>query len=262
MVSQITAHTTPIHTIRISPDNSTIATAAIGDRFINVLSLSKGRLARLGSLTCGHDVRSFTLQAESLLAITVIGTLEVFHEYNINFEPGKKAGLTKPPTTEIQLTTPHASNIEIQDVIARGKETLICWVEGAKTGFEVINIHDKLGKVEMTVQTRKEQGPQQVTNSQSGNLLIAVFNTLRRFKSRSIDGRRARKTPRKRYRGGSRPLLRRPTLATPPFLRPTSYHRRTTCRHNRQCLIPLHSPQPSPKFIGRKAFTNMLPTTP
>ena len=192
MISEITAHTTPIHTIRISPDNSTIATAAIGDRFINVLSLSKGQLARLGSLTCSHDVRSFTLQAESLLAITVIGTLEVFHEYNMNFEPGKKAGLTKPPATEIQLRTPRASNIEIQDVIARGKETLICWVEGAKTGFEVINIYDKLGKVEISIQTRKEQGPQQVSHSQSADLLIAVFETLRRFKSRGINGRRVR----------------------------------------------------------------------
>ena len=178
MISQITAHTTPIHTIHISPDKSTIATAATGDRFINVLALSNGQLARLGSLTCTHDVRTFTLQAKSLLAITVIGTLEVFHDYNVNFEPGKKAGLTKPPTTEIQLTTPYAKNIEIQDVIARGKETLICWVEGAKTGFEVINIYDKSGKVEITVQTRKELGPQHVSNSKSEDLLIVVFKTL------------------------------------------------------------------------------------
>jgi hypothetical protein len=162
IISQVTAHTSPIHTILVSPDHSTITTAAVGDRFINVLSLSKTGLARLGSLTCSHDVRTFTLHQQTLLAITVIGTLEVFHEYGVNFEPGKKGGMTKPASAEIRLTTAHRAKIEVQDVVVRGKETLIAWVEGAKIGFEGIDIAGQEGKIEIEVQTRKEQGPKQV----------------------------------------------------------------------------------------------------
>jgi U3 small nucleolar RNA-associated protein 5 len=162
VVSQVTAHTTPIHTILVSPDHSRIATAAVGDRFINVLSLSKTGLARLGSLTCSHDVRTIALHQQTLLAITVIGTIEVFHDYGANFEPGKKGSMTKPASVEIRLTTPHRAKIEVQDVVVRGKETLVAWIEGAKTGFEEIDFAGQQGKIEIKVQTRKEQDQKQV----------------------------------------------------------------------------------------------------
>jgi len=162
IISQITAHTTPIHTVQYSPELEIVTTAAVGDRFITVVSTEGGQLTRLGSLTCTHDVRAFRLQNETLLAITVIGTLEIFQSFHTNFEPGKKGGLTKPPNAEIYLTTTHAAKVEIQDVVARGKEIMISWIEGAKTGFESINIHSMSGKVEINVETRREQSQQQV----------------------------------------------------------------------------------------------------
>ena len=162
IISQITAHTTPIHTVQYSPELEIVTTAAVGDRFITVVSTEGGQLTRLGSLTCTHDVRAFRLQNETLLAITVIGTLEIFQSFHTNFEPGKKGGLTKPPNAEIHLTTSHVAKVEIQDVVARGTETMISWIEGAKTGFESINIHSMSGKVEVSVETRREQSQQQV----------------------------------------------------------------------------------------------------
>ena len=161
-VSQITAHTAPIHTVQYSPELEIVTTAAVGDRFITVVSTEGGQLTRLGSLTCTHDVQAFRLQNETLLAITVIGTLEIFQSFHTNFEPGKKGGHTKPPNAEIHLTTSHTAKVEIQDVVARGKETMISWIEGAKTGFESIDIYSISGKVEINVETRREQSQQQV----------------------------------------------------------------------------------------------------
>ena len=137
----------------------------MGDRFINVLSINDNKLTRLGSLTCSHDVRSFTIQKDTLLAITVIGTLEVFNSFNTTFEPAKKGGLTKPSNAEIHLITSHTAKIEIQNAIPRGKETSISWIEGAKTGFESIDIHSLSGSVEINIETRREQPQQQVFTS-------------------------------------------------------------------------------------------------
>lgn len=101
------------------------------------------------------------MQEDSLLAITILGTLETFRSFNVGFEPNKKGGLTKPPNAEIQLITPHSAKIEIQDAISRGQETMISWVEGAKTGFELINIEKMENKVELNIQTRREDTSQQ-----------------------------------------------------------------------------------------------------
>jgi hypothetical protein len=162
IVSQLTAHTTPIHTVQYSPELDVVTTAAVGDRFITVISTDGNQLTRLGSLTCAHDVRAFRLQNDTLIAITVIGTLEIFHSFNTNFEPGKKGGMTKPPNAEIHLITPHSAKIETQDVVPRGKETMISWIEGAKTGFELIDIRSMSGKVNINIETRREQSQQQV----------------------------------------------------------------------------------------------------
>jgi hypothetical protein len=117
-------------------------------------------LTRLGSLTCTHDVRSFIIQNDTLLAITTLGTLEIFRQFNIAFDSSKKGGLTRPPTAEIQLTTHHNAKIEVQDVVTRGQETMISWVEGAKTGFEYIDALKMEGKVDHTTQTRREDTAQ------------------------------------------------------------------------------------------------------
>ena len=148
--------------MRYSPELDIVTTAAVGDRFITVISTEGNQLTRLGSLTCTHDVRAFRLQHDTLLALTVIGTLEVFHSYNTSFEPGKKGGMTKPPDAEIHLTTSHAAKIEVQDAVARRKETMISWVEGAKTGFESIDVHSMSGRVEFNVESRREQSQQHV----------------------------------------------------------------------------------------------------
>jgi hypothetical protein len=161
VVTQFTAHTTAIHTIQYSPELNIVTTAAVGDRFITVLSSEANTLTRLGSLTCTHDVRSFILQKDTLLAITVIGTLEVFHSF-FTFEVGKKGGLTKPPHAEIHLTTSHRATVEIQDAVPQGKETMISWIEGMKTGFETLNISSLSGKVDLSLETRQGLTQQQV----------------------------------------------------------------------------------------------------
>lgn len=161
VITQVTAHTTPIHTIHYSPELNVVATAAIGDRFITIFSTEDNTLTRLGSLTCTHDVRAFIVQEDSLLAITILGTLEIFRSFNVGFEPNKKGGQVKLPNAEIQLITPYSAKIEIQDAIYRGQETMISWVEGAKTGFELINIEKMENKVELNIQTRREDTSQQ-----------------------------------------------------------------------------------------------------
>jgi hypothetical protein len=162
VLAQTTAQTTPIHTVIHSPEKNIVATAAIGERFINVFTNESNSLNRIGSLTCTHDIRTFLIQNDTLLAITVIGTLEIFHTFNMDFEPTKKGGMTKPPSAEIHLKTSHASKIEIQNAVPRGKETIISWIEGAKTGFEVINIQSMTGQVEINIESRRDQQPTQV----------------------------------------------------------------------------------------------------
>lgn len=163
VLSQVTPHTTPIHTIEYSSELDVVSTAAVDDRFIAIFSRKGDSLTRLGSLTCTHDVRAFKIHKDTLFAITVIGTLEVFQLFNTSFDSTKKGGLTKPPTAEIHLTTSHVANIEVQDVIPADKDVMISWIEGAKTGFETIEVVSLTGKVKINIQTRKEQSQQQVT---------------------------------------------------------------------------------------------------
>jgi hypothetical protein len=162
IVTQVTAHTTPIHTIQYSPELNIVTTAAVGDRFITVFSSEGNTLTRLGSLTCTHDVRSFILQKDTLLAITIIGTLEIFTSF-YTFEAGKKGGLTKPPHAEIHLTTAHRATVEIQDAVPHGKETMISWIEGIKTGFEILDTSSMSGKVDFSLETRQGLTQQQVS---------------------------------------------------------------------------------------------------
>lgn len=163
VVTQVVPHMMPIHTVQYSTDADIVVTAAVGDRFINIFSYKGRSLNRLGSLTCTHDVRSFVILKSTLLAITTIGTLEVFHSFYSDFDISKKGGLTKPPSATIQLTTSHKGDIQIQDVTPRGKIVVISWVEGAKLGFESIDINNISGKVEISVETRQERPQEQVS---------------------------------------------------------------------------------------------------
>lgn len=163
VVSQVVPHMMPIHTVQYSADADIVVTAAIGDRFINIFSYKGTSLNRLGSLTCTHDVRSFTIVKSTLLAITTMGTLEVFNSFYSDFEPGKKGGLTKPPSASVHLTTSHNADVQIQDVTPRGKKVVISWVEGAKLGFETIDINNISGKTEINVETRQGQSQEEVS---------------------------------------------------------------------------------------------------
>jgi hypothetical protein len=157
VLGHTTAQTTEIHTVIHLPDKNIITTAAVGERFINVFTNDSQTLNRIGSLTCTFDVRSFLIQEDSLLAITINGTLEIFRDFSMGFEPTKKGGMTKPPNAKIHLTTSHNSKIEIQDAVSHGKDTLISWTEGAKTGFEVVNLQNMIGETEITIESRPEQ---------------------------------------------------------------------------------------------------------
>lgn len=123
------------------------------------------------------------IQNDTLLAITILGTLEVFREFNSVFDSSKKGGLTRPPNAEVQLTTPHNAKIEIQDVVPRGQETMISWVEGAKTGFEDIDVMKMEGKVELNIQTRRDESAQkQVTYISRDELTYSPQNRTMRSK--------------------------------------------------------------------------------
>jgi hypothetical protein len=161
-LAQATAHTTPIHSIRHSPELNTVTTAAVGDRFITVFSTDGTSITRLGSLTCTHDVRSFTTQSDTLFAITVIGTLEVFRAFHAGFEAGRKGGLTKTPHAEVRLKTNHSSKVEVQDIAPRGSYSVISWIEGSKVGFELVDLTSITSVTEINVTTRREQGEPQV----------------------------------------------------------------------------------------------------
>ena len=164
LLSSITSHSTSIHTVRSLPESAIVATAAVGDRFIAVISSDGNKLTHLGSLVCTHDVRTFVIHEQVLLAITVLGTLEVFQSFSTRFDRHKKAGMTRNPDVEIHLKTSHSAKLEVQDAVFRGKETVISWIENAKTGFHNIDISSLSGKVEINVETRKEQAPQQVSH--------------------------------------------------------------------------------------------------
>lgn len=162
ILTQVVPHMMPIHSVQYLPESDLVVTAAIGDRFINIFSSNGTSLNRLGSLTCTHDVRTFAIQKSTLLVVTTIGTLEVFPSFHSNFEPGKKGGMTKPPDVSINLITSQHADVRIQNVTARGKKVIISWVEGAKLGFESIDINSMTGKVEINVATRQEQTEEQV----------------------------------------------------------------------------------------------------
>ena len=157
VLSHTTAQTTSIHTVIYLPEKNIIATAAVGERFINVFSIESGQLNRIGSLTCTLDVRAILILEDVLLAITINGTLEIFRDFSIGFEPTKKGGMTKPPNAKICLTTSHHSKIEIQDAVPNGKDIIISWTEGAKTGFQVLNIQNMMSDTEITIESRTEQ---------------------------------------------------------------------------------------------------------
>ena len=164
ILSSITPHTAPIHIVRSSQESAIVATAAVGDRFIAVISSEGNKLTQLGSLICTHDVRTFLIKDDVILAITVVGTLEVFQSFSTSFDRSKKGGMTRSPDVEIHLTISRSSsaNLKIQDAVFRGKETVISWIEGAKYGFHNIDIYSMSGKVEINVETRKEHSQQQV----------------------------------------------------------------------------------------------------
>jgi hypothetical protein len=173
-----TPHITSIHSIQYSSELKTFATAAVGDRFIAVFSIDGSSVTSLGSLACTYDVRSFVIQNDTVLALTINGTLDIFHSFN-TFDPNKKGGRTKAPSAEIHLKTSHSSKIEIQDAVPRGKQTMFSWIEGAKTGFELVDIHSMSGTIEITIETRREQPQQQVPHPCTESELIQVFETLR-----------------------------------------------------------------------------------
>ena len=164
VLSQVVPHTSPIHTIRYSPELNTVATAAVGDRFISISSvISSKSPSRLGSLTCPHDVRTFTTDDDTLFAITSIGTLEIFYAFNTRFEPGKKGGLIRIPDAEVELSTTPPSKIEIQDITLRENQITLSWIQGAKTGFELIDRKGLTGKVTHNIELRRETTQQEVT---------------------------------------------------------------------------------------------------
>lgn len=162
IVTQVVPHMMPIHSVQYLPEPNVVVTAALGDRFINIFLTNGTSLNRLGSLTCTHDVRTFTILKSTLLAVTTIGTLEVFHSFHSNFESGKKGGMTKPPDATIHLATSHHADVRIQNATTRGKKVIVSWVEGAKLGFEAIDISNMTGKVELNVETRQELTKDQV----------------------------------------------------------------------------------------------------
>jgi hypothetical protein len=164
ILAHTTAQTTPIHTIIYSPEKNVLSTAAVGERFINVFTNESDSLNRIGSLTCAHDVRTFLVQDDTLLAITVVGTLEVFQLFDIGFDSTRKGGMTKPPNAVLRLTASHGSKIEIQDAVPRGQDTLVSWVEGGKTGFESLNLHTITGETEITIESRRDQQTTQVSS--------------------------------------------------------------------------------------------------
>ena len=172
ILASITPHTAPIHIVRSSQESSIVATAALGDRFIAVISSEGNKLSLLGSLICTHDVRTFVIQDDTLIAITVVGTLEVFQSFSTSFDRNKKGGMTRSPDVDIHLTMSHSSSakLQIQDAVFREKETVLSWIEGAKSGFHSIDIYSMSGKVEINVETRKQQSPQQVYTSSSSDL--------------------------------------------------------------------------------------------
>ena len=172
ILASSTPHTAPIHIVRASQESAIVATAALGDRFIAVISSEGNKLTQLGSLICTHDVRTFVIQADILIAITVVGTLEVFQSFSTRFDRKKKGGMTRSPDVDIHLTISHSSSakVQIQDAVFREKETIISWIEGAKSGFHSIDIYSMSGKVEINIETRKQQSPQQVHTSSSGDL--------------------------------------------------------------------------------------------
>jgi hypothetical protein len=96
-----TAQTTDIHRVINLSEKNIIATAAVGERYINVFIIESRKLNRIGSLTCTLDVRAILIQDDdTLLAITVNGTLEILRDFSIGFEPTKKGGITKPPNAK------------------------------------------------------------------------------------------------------------------------------------------------------------------
>ena len=169
VLGHTTAQTTEIHTVIHLPEKNIIATAAVGERFIDVFTNESHTFNRIGSLTCTLDVRTFLIQEDTLLAITTNGTLEIFRDFSVGFEPTKKGGMTKPSNAKVQLTTSHNSKIEIQDAVSHGQDTLISWIDGAKTGFEVVNLQNMIGETEITIQSRREQ---------SSSTQVPLFNMI------------------------------------------------------------------------------------
>jgi WD40 repeat protein len=147
LIAEIATDNSHIQSIRFSPELKIVATAGVNDRFINVFSMNEKVISRLGSLMCSHDVSTFSIHNDALLAVTDVGTLEVFWEFNSNFEPEKKGGLTKSPSIEISLRSSNPSNVQIQDVIQKDDETIIMWSEGGNTSFKSIELGSKSGAV-------------------------------------------------------------------------------------------------------------------
>jgi len=166
VLASITPHSTSIHTVRYLPISEIVATAAVGDRFIAVISSGGNKLTHWGSLICTYDVRAFTIKENDLFAITALGTLEVFQSFSTGFDRQKKGGMTRNPDIEIHLKTSHAAKIEIQNAVFREKaeEITVSWMEGAKTGFKDIDISSMSGKVKINVETRKDLTQPQVAS--------------------------------------------------------------------------------------------------
>ncbi|CDR41625.1 CYFA0S07e04324g1_1 [Cyberlindnera fabianii] len=138
IVKTFPGHISPIHTV-LYINSTTFLTAAQGDRFINIYSLTDSSHV----LVTQSNVLSVAVDNETVTALTEDGVVELFQDVLAKVVSKRKGNQSKKANSTILLQRPDATQIKIEDSsISKGLVT-ITWLEsGSVPYFERVKIED------------------------------------------------------------------------------------------------------------------------
>ncbi|ODQ50659.1 NUC189-domain-containing protein [Saitoella complicata NRRL Y-17804] len=141
------AHTTPVHTLIWSANSTHFVSAAETDRFVNLFAPTSDTPTQTkASMVAEADVRKVAVSGEDVLAaLTTDGVVELFAAPFTPAAPAagkrrKSAGLTRNSNVKIRVVRPDDAKtaVDIVDIVFKGEEIVVSWVEGTRVVFESV----------------------------------------------------------------------------------------------------------------------------
>ena len=151
---EYTNHASPVHRLVVSPDGTAFVSAAEGDRYMNVFSLSSKRQVK--TLIAEAAVKTVASDGGLLAVLTTDNVVELYADVYAS-AGDTDAGATKGKRRKSQITTsqgkirvmrPSADSaipvpqdvVELMDITLKNDELTIAWTEGTRLVFESVSL--------------------------------------------------------------------------------------------------------------------------